>query len=162
MLPTKPSKLIRIITFWDNILKESWFSVSYDYVSNWYSKNFSIEVFKTCFICHYCPEAIMKKFAQLTCTVIGSEALDDEPMFSGIAHSQERWSFACKQRQTEDTKTKVFIFVYKIFTSSFFKRYTTISMWCRTLAKWSYCKVKPLQNEAIAKWRRFFLSSTIW
>ena len=35
-------------------------------------------------------------------------------------------------------------------------------MWCNTLAKWSHCKVKSLQSEAIAKWLCLFLFSTLF
>ena len=139
--------MIRLITLSDNIFKESWLTVSYNYVSNCYSKNFSIEVFKTCFICRYCPGTIMKKFAQPTCIVTGSEVLDDGLMFSATARSQERWNCVCTHRQTEEAKTKIYIFVYKIFTNSFFKRYAAIAMWCPALPKWRYCKKKPLQND---------------
>ena len=76
--------------------------------------------FKTCFTCHYRLGTITKKFVQLTYIVIGLEVLDDG-LFSGIAHRQEQGSFVCKHRQTEDMKTKVYSFVYKIFINSFFK-----------------------------------------
>ena len=76
-------------------------------VWNYYSKNFSIGIFKTCFICYYCPEAIMKKFLQLKCI---AKVLDDGSIFSGTTRRQERSSF------------------YWIFINSFFKRYTAIEM----------------------------------
>ena len=40
-------------------------------------------------------------------------------IFSGIVRRQDR---------TEETKKKVYIFVYKIFTNSFFKSYTEFAM----------------------------------
>ena len=85
--------------------------------------------------CHYCPEAIMKKFVMLTCIVIGLKVLDDGPLFFGIAHCQERGNIVCKHRRTEETKTKVYIFVYKIFTNSIFKSYAAIAMGFHALAK---------------------------
>ena len=103
------------------------------------SKSFIIEIFKTYFTCHYCPEAIMKKFAQVTCMVINWEVLYDGPIFLGIARCQEKGSIFCKHRRTEEAKTKVHISVYKIFTNSALKSYTAIA------------KVKSLQIEAIAK-----------
>ena len=141
--------MIRIIAYSDSTLKESWFSVSYEYDSNWYSKNLSRKIFKTYFICHYYPETIMKKFVQPTCIIIGSEVLYNGPIISGIAHSQERCSFVCTHRQTKETKAKIYIFVYKIYTNNFFKRYTAIAMWCCALAKWSQCKVMPLQIDVV-------------
>ena len=62
----------------------------------------------------------MKKFLQLTYIIIGLEFLGGWSIFFGIARRQERDSFVCKHRQTEAAKTKVFIFVYEIFTSNFF------------------------------------------
>ena len=62
------------------------------------AKNFSIEIFKTCFTCHYFLKVIMKKFVQLSCIVICSEVRDYGPIFSGIVHRQERGSFVCKHR----------------------------------------------------------------
>ena len=49
----------------------------------------------------------MKKFVELTCITIALEVLNDGPIFSGITRRQERGSFVCKQRQTEEAKTKV-------------------------------------------------------
>ena len=100
------------------------------------SKSFIIEIFKTYFTCHYCPEAIMKKFAQVTCMVINWEVLYDGPIFLGIARCQEKGSIFCKHRRTEEAKTKVYISVYKIFTNSFLKIYAAIA------------RVKSLQIEA--------------
>ena len=57
----------------------------------------------------------MKKFAQLNWVIIGFEVLDGGPIFFGVARSPERGSIVCKNRQTEEAKTKVYIFVYKIF-----------------------------------------------
>ena len=68
-------------------------------------------MFKTCFSCHYCLEAIMEKFVQLTCVVIVLQDLDDGLIFSGIACREERESFVCNYRQTEEAKMKVYIFV---------------------------------------------------
>ena len=70
----------------------------------------------------------MKKLVQLTCIVIGLEFLDNGPMFFGIARFKETGSIVCKHRQSEEAKTKVYIFVYKIFTNSIFKSYTAIAM----------------------------------
>ena len=77
----------------------------------------------------------MKKFVQLTYIAIGLEVLDDGPIVFGKARRQERGGFICKHRRTEEMKTKVYIFVYKIFTNSFFKSYTAIALSCRALVK---------------------------
>ena len=76
-----------------------------------------------------------EKFAQLTCIIIGLEVLGDGAIFSGIARRQERCSFVFRHRRTEESKTKLYIFVYKIFTNSFFKSYTAIAKLHRALAK---------------------------
>ena len=67
----------------------------------------------------------MKKFMKVTYIVIGLEVLDDGQIFSCIARRKKRYNCVCKYRQTEETKTKTYIFVYKIFTNSSFKSYTT-------------------------------------
>ena len=92
----------------------------------------------------------MKKFVQLTCTVIGLEFLVDGPIFFGIARCQKRGSIVCKHRRMEEAKTKIYIFVYKIFINSIFKSYTAIAMEFYTLVKWSHYKVKLLQNSIIS------------
>ena len=92
----------------------------------------------------------MKKFVQLTCTVIGLEFLVDGPIFFGIARCQKRGSIVCKDRRIDGAKTKIYIFVYKIFTNSIFKSYTAIAMEFHTLVKWSHYKVKLLQNSIIS------------
>ena len=92
----------------------------------------------------------MEKFVQLTCIVIGLEVLDDGPIFSGIDLYQERGGIICKHRRTEEAKTKVCIFVYKIFTNSIFKIYKAIEMGFHALAKRSHYKVKLLQNSIIS------------
>ena len=89
----------------------------------------------------------MKKIVQLTCTVIGLEFLEDGSIFSVKARRQERGSFVCKHRRTDDARTKVCILVYEIFTNSFFKSYTVIAMGRRALPKLSHCKLKPLQSD---------------
>ena len=121
--------MIRIITFLKVFLKKVDFSMSQINVPKASPQEFSKNT------CHYCPEAIMKKFVMLTCIVIGLKVLDDGPLFFGIAHCQERGSIVCKHRRTEEAKTKVYIFVYKIFTNSIFKSYTTIAMGFHALAK---------------------------
>ena len=70
----------------------------------------------------------MEKLVQLTRIVIGLRVLDDRPIFSGIVRCQESGGFFCKHRQTEESKTKVYILVFEIFTNSFFKNYTAIAM----------------------------------
>ena len=67
----------------------------------------------------------MKKFIKVTYIVIGLEVLDDGPIFSGIVRRKKRCNCVCKYRQTEEIKTRAYIFVYKIFTNSSFKSYTT-------------------------------------
>ena len=93
---------------------------------------------------------IMKKFLQLNCIAIGLEVLDDGPNFFGTACCQERCSIVCKNRQPEEAKTKVYIFVYKILINSIFKSYTGIAMGFHALPKWSHYKVKLLQNSIIS------------
>ena len=66
----------------------------------------------------------MKKFVQLTCIAIGLKVLDDKPTFSYIAHRQEIGGFVCKHIGRKEAKTKLYIFVYEIFTNS----YTAIAM----------------------------------
>ena len=88
----------------------------------------------------------MKKFLQLTYIIIGLEFLDSWSIFSGIARRQERDSFVCKHRQTEEAKTKVFIFVYEIFRSNFFLK---LLSHCNVTP--CHGKVKPLKSEAITK-----------
>ena len=80
----------------------------------------------------------MKKFLQLTCIVSGFEF-----------RCQERGSIVCKHREREEAKTKVCIFVYKIFKDSIFKSYIAIAMESHALTKWSHYKVKLLQNSII-------------
>ena len=92
----------------------------------------------------------MKKFVQLTCIVIGWKVLDDAPLFFGMARCQERGSIVCKHRWTEDAKTKVYIFVYKVFANSIFKSYTAIAIGFHALAQWRHYKVKLLQNSIIS------------
>ena len=127
-------------------MKESWFSN----VSDYCSRSFTIEIFKTYFTCHYYSEAIVKKLIQLNCIVLGFKVLDNGPIFFGIAHCQERGSIACKNRRTEEVKTKVYIFVHKIFINSTFKSYTAIAMGFHALAKWSHYNVKVLQNPIVS------------
>ena len=98
----------------------------------------------------YCPEAITEKLVKLTCIVIGLKVLDNGAIFSGIVRRQTSDSFVCKHRRTEESKTKVYIFVFEIFTNSFYKSYTAIAMWHRARAKWNHCKAMSL-----------FLSSTL-
>ena len=50
------------------------------------------------------------------------------------------------------------LFIKKILTNGCFKNYTAIVIWRCALSNWSQRKMKPLQNEAITKWQRFFLS----
>ena len=54
----------------------------------------------------------MKNFAQLTCNAIsldvtGFGVLDDWPIFFGGDRHQQRGSFVCKHRRTEETKKNV-------------------------------------------------------
>ena len=121
--------MIRIITFLKAFLKKVDFSVSQINVPEASPHEFSKNT------CHYCPEAIMKKFVMLTCIVIGLKVLDNGPLLFAIAHCQERGSIVSKHRQTEGAKTTVYIFVYKIFTNSIFKSYATIAMGFHALAK---------------------------
>ena len=62
------------------------------------------------------PRSHYKKFEQLIYIGTGLEILDDRPKFSDTARCQERGSFVCKNRQTEEAKTKLEIFDLKIFT----------------------------------------------
>ena len=98
---------------------------------------------------HYCPETILKKFVRLTSIVIGLEVLDDGPTFFGIGLCQERGSIVFKHKRIEEAKTRIYIFVFKIFTNIIFKSYTAIAMGFHALAKRSHYKVKLLQNSII-------------
>ena len=92
--------MIRIITFLKVFLKKVDFSMSQINVPKASPQKFSKNT------CHYCPEAIMKKFVMLTCIVIGLKVLDDGPLFFGIARYQERGSIVCKHRRTEEGKNE--------------------------------------------------------
>ena len=74
---------------------------------------------------------------KVTYIVIGLEVLDDGQIFSCIARRKKRYNCVCKYRQTEETKTKTYIFVYKIFTV--------------LLKATQPGKVNRLQSEAITK-----------
>ena len=63
---------------------------------------------------HY--EKVLTTELQLTLKL-----LDEGRIFSGIVPRQERGSFVCKHRQTEEAKTTIYIFFYK---TSFFESYT--------------------------------------
>ena len=91
--------MIRTITFFDLFLKK----VDFRFQIN-ISKNLSIGIFETYFTCHCCPEAIMKKFLQITCIFIDLEVLDNITIFSGIVRRLERGSFVCKHIQIEEAK----------------------------------------------------------
>ena len=121
--------MIRIITFLKVFLKKVDFSMSQINVPKASPQKFSKNT------CHCFPEAIMKKFVMLTCIVTGLKVLDDGPLFFGLTRYQERGSIVCKHRRTEEAKTKVHIFVYKIFTNSIFKSYAAIAMGFHALAK---------------------------
>ena len=107
------------------------------------------------------PVSFMKNFAQLICIVISLEVLEDGSIFSSIARCQKRSSFACKRRRTEAAKTKVYIFVYEIFTNKFFKSYTVIVMWSHALAKWRHCKLKPFQLALLFLTFNFLVTNVI-
>ena len=59
---------------------------------------FTIEIFKTYFTCHYCPEAIMKTFVQLTCIIIGLKVIFTNSIFKSYTviamgiHALKKWS----------------------------------------------------------------------
>ena len=76
------------------------------------AKAFTIEIFKTYFICH-CPEAIMKKLVQVNCIAIGLEVLDDGPIFFGIARCQERVALFAKIDEQNKRKWKYAILFIK-------------------------------------------------
>ena len=63
----------------------------------------------------------MKKFVQLTCTVIGLEFLVDGPIFFGIARCQKRGSIVCKDRRIEGAKTKISSLFIKYLQIAFLK-----------------------------------------
>ena len=69
--------------------------------------------------------------------IIGLEILSDRTIFS--AHHQVQGSFDSKHRQAGEVKTKEYIFIFKIFTNSYFQSYTAISI------------RRPRKSEAIAK-----------
>ena len=90
--------------------------------------------------CHYCPEAIMKKFVMLTCIAIGLKVFDEGPLFFGIAHCQERGSIVCKHRRTEEAKAK--------YTSLFIKYLQTAFLKAMQPLQWDSM---PWQSEVIRK-----------
>ena len=93
--------MIRVITSLKVFLKKVDFPMSQINVPKALPQTFSKHT------CHYCPEAIMKKFVVLTCIVIGLNVLDDGPLFFGMARFQERGSIVCEHRRTEEAKTNV-------------------------------------------------------
>ena len=70
---------------------------------------------------------------------------------SNITLREETSSFVCKHRRTEEAKTKAYIFVYKIFAKSFFKK---LQNYCNVLS----CpkKVKPLQSDIAFPYLKLF------
>ena len=63
----------------------------------------------------------MKTFELLNYIVIGLEVLDDGEILSSIAPRQEKGSFVCKHRRTEESKTKVCILFIKYLQTAFLK-----------------------------------------
>ena len=63
----------------------------------------------------------MKTFELLNYIVIGLEVLDDGAIFSSIAPRQEKGSFVCKHRRTEESKKKVRILFIKYLQTAFLK-----------------------------------------
>ena len=98
----------------------------------------------------YCSLDIMKKFVELMlCFHWLRSSWRRADNFLGVTCRQESDSFVYKHRQTGEAKTKVYIFVYKIFTNNLFKNYTAIA-------------AVPWKSEAIVRWRRFFLFSILF
>ena len=95
----------------------------------------------------YCSLAIMKKLVELMLYFHWLRSSWRRP--DNFRCRQESGSFVYKHRQTGEAKTKVYIFVYKIFTNNLFKNYTAIA-------------AVPWKSEAIARWRRFFLFSILF
>ena len=84
-------------------------------VSNYYSKKFSKGIFKTCFICYYCPEVIIKKFLQLTCIV---KALGDGSIFSSTSHFKKELALFANIDELKNRKRQ--------YTSLFIKCLQTV------------------------------------
>ena len=70
---------------------------------------------------------------------------------SNITRCEETGSFVCKHRRTEEAKTEVYIFAYKIFAKSFFKK---LENYCNVMP----CpkKVKPLQSDIAFPYLKLF------
>ena len=88
----------------------------------------------------------MKNFAQLTCNAIsldvtGFGVLNDWPIFSGGDRHQQRGSFVCKHRRTEETKKKM-------YRSLFIKDLLTIFLKDIKLLQFY---IVPWESEAITK-----------
>ena len=78
---------------------------------------------------------VPKKYYKHTQNMLYLSLLPRSQKLFGIARCQERGSIVCIHRRTEEATTKVYIFVYKIFTNSIFKSYTAIAMGFHALAK---------------------------
>ena len=93
---------------------------------------------------------VPKKYYKHTQNMLYLSLLPRSQKLFGIARCQERGSIVCIHRRTEEATTKVYIFVYKIFTNSIFKSYTAIAVGFHTLEKWCHYKLKLLQNSIIS------------
>ena len=126
--------MIRIITFLKVFLKKVDFSMSQINVPKASPQEFSKNT------CHYCPEAIMKKFVMLTCIVIGLKVLDDGPLFFGIARCQERVALFVNIDEQKKRKRK--------YTSLFIKYLQTAFLKAMQPLQWDSM---PWQSEVIRK-----------
>ena len=72
----------------------------------------------------YCPVVIMEKVSTADAVFsLVQKSLTAAPIFLVQTVVKKDGSFACKPRRAGEGKIKVHIFIYKIFTESFFKRY---------------------------------------
>ena len=125
--------MIRIITFLKVFLKKVDFSMSQINVPKASPQEFSKNT------CHYCPEAIMKKFVMLTCIAIGLKVLDDRPLFFGKPIAKKEVVLFVnidKQKKRKRKYTSLFIkYLYLFIFNTIFKGYTSIAVGFHALAK---------------------------
>ena len=94
--------------------------------------------------------------------MIGLEVLDNGRCFLVQPVAMKDENLIYKYRRTRETKTTVYIFIHKIFRNSFLKSYIAIRKWRRVIAKWGYCKVKPLQSDIVFPYLQLFPIRFSW
>ena len=90
--------------------------------------------------CHYCPEAIMKKFVMLTCIAIGLKVLDDRPLFFGKPIAKKEVVLFVNIDEQKKRKRK--------YTSLFIKYLQTAFLKAMQPLQWDSM---PWQSEVIRK-----------